>query len=308
MKDTARTLALLAVCALGAGSVRGADSPPPKPVRLEISLTDGSLLLGETSMPSISLISGGMGKIDVRLGFISAISFAEGEESASVTFRNGDKIRANIAGVTALDIKTLFGPVSIPVGAVREIHVHPGGTGKLVDWDILPFPKGSDWPGARGGPATVNADEMVLQGQPVCTKQSFSAPLSFECDATLDKLVSDDGCLWIDLVPDGPDAEQNVPPQNVAIQLGYHHRGDGGGMLTIASMGAAPVDMGKDAFELVAGKAYHLQIDVEADTIRATLDGQVFESKTTLPFKSFHIEVMGWQPTNTWHIRDFIVH
>jgi hypothetical protein len=249
-----------------------------------------------------------MGKIDVRLGFISTISFSEGQEAATVTFRNGDKIRGNIAGVTALDIKTLFGPISVLMGVVREIRVHPGGSGKLVDWDSLPFPKGSDWPGARGGPARVEADEIVLQGQPVCTKQSFAAPLSFECDAALDQLVSEDGCLWIDLVPEGPDAEQNVPPQNVAIQLGYHHRGDGGGMLTLASMGAAPVDMGKEPFAFEAGKAYHLQIEVEADTIRVTLDGQVFESKTTLPFKSFHIEVMGWQPTNTWHVRDFIVH
>lgn len=308
MKNDARNLALLALCALGVGGAIGAEPPLPSPLRLEVSLTDGSRLFGETSLDGIPLLTDGLGKVDISLGFISSISFSADQEPASLKLRNGDALRGNIDGLKDFSLKTVVGEVSVPLKAVREMRVHPGVSGSAVEWDVLPFPKGSDWPSWRGTPATVDAGEIVLRGQPVCTVQSYSAPLSFECNATLDQLVSDDGCIWVDLIPDGPDAEPNMPPGNVAIQLGYHQRGPGGGMFTIANMGNPPENLGPEPFGMQAGKPYHIEIEVLADTIRATLNGQVFESKLTLPFKTFHIELMGWQPGNTWRVRDFVVH
>jgi hypothetical protein len=308
MTNKARSLALIAVCALGLGNAPGADPAPPASLRLEITLSDGSRLIGVTSLATIPLVSDAMGTMDVSLRYIDAISFSEDHKSANVTFRNGDKIRGIAAGVTQLTLNTLVGAISVPMAVVREIRVHPAGNGKPLEWAVLPFPKNCDWPGAHGNPARVEVDEIVLQGQPVCTEQIYSAPMSFECVATLDELVANDGCLWIDFIPDGTDAELNVPPQNTAIQLGYHQRDEGGGMFTIAAAGAPPEDLAKGPFTFEAGKSCHLEIEVKPDGIRATLNGQVFETSVTLPFKSFHIELMGWQPTNTWHIRDFVVH
>ena len=309
MKYNASTLALLAVCALGVGNGLGAEPPSPKPPRLEISLWDGSLLLGETSLASISLVSEGMGQMDVQLGFIGGISFSADHESDSVKFSNGDTIRGSVTGVKEISLKTLFGPVSVPLNVIRELRVHPDGTGRVVDWEVLPFPRDSNWPATRGEPAKVDADEIVLKGQPVRTQQSFSAPMSFGCEVTLEQLTSDDGCLWIEFVADGADPEPNVPPQSASLQLGYHQRGPGGGMFTIAGAGSPPADLVKDPFEFEAGKPCRLEIGVTPDgEIRATLNGQVFETRVTIPFKTFHIELMGWQPTNTWHVRDFLFH
>lgn len=304
----ARAFALLAVGALFAHSAFAAEpSPPPKLLRLEVSLTDGSRLIGETSLPTISVLSDGMGKIEVPLQYIGAISFSSDHKTAAMAFRNGDKLRGDVTGLDSLSLKTLVGSVSIPLGAISDMRVHPAGSGKVIDWTVLPFPKGCDWPGPRGEPATIDGGEIILRGQPVCTAETYGVPVGFECEVTLDQLVSADGCLWIIFVPDGPDAEMSVPPQNVAIQFGYHQAGEGGGMFTVASRGAVPDDFGKGPFTFLPAKTSHLEINLKADGIVARLNGQAFESKLTLPFKSFHIELMGWQPVNTWRIRDFVI-
>ena len=123
--------------------------------------------------------------------------------------------------------------------------------------------------------ARVEGGEIVMQGQPVCT-EAYSAPLRFEFVVTLDQLVSDDGCLWIEFIPDGPDAELNVPPQSVAIQMGYHQRGEGSGMFTIAAAGARPEDsLGKSAFTVGAGEiiAYRDRGEAGWDTCGAERGG-----------------------------------
>src|SRR5207302_11403024 len=127
------------------------------------------------------------------------------QESASVKFRNGDNIRGDIAGVNAFSLNTIFGPVSIPMQTVREMRVHRGGGGGLVEWEVLPFPKNSDWPGPRGEPARIEADELVLRGYPVRTRQSYSTVLSFECEVTLEQLAASDGWVVIYFMPEDAD-------------------------------------------------------------------------------------------------------
>jgi len=78
-------------------------------------------------------------------------------------------------------------------------------------------------------------------------------------------------------------------------------------MLDIVRAGQT-VNLCNAPFVFEAGKPYRLAIEITADAIRVTLNGQVFESKLTLPFKTFYIRLMGWQPTNTWHVRSFVVH
>jgi hypothetical protein len=309
MKFRARTIWLPAacVCVLGAGIGLRAGEVPPKPPRLEISLTDGSVIIGESSVDSVSVTPQGLGKMDVKLGFVDAISFSEDQKSANVSFRNGDRMLGATVSTNGIGLNTLVGPVTVPLGVMREIRVHPGGSGKVVDWDVLPFPVNCEWAGLRGEPAKVKADEIVLEGQPVLTRQSFSAPVSIEFDAALELAVSDDGCLWIVFDPDGAVGDPNVPPKNVAIQLGYQNKGEGGGMFTIADMNGAPVDLEENPFTFEAGKARHLEIEVTGEGIKATLDGKAYESKIVMPFKNFHIELLGWQPMNTWRVRDFVV-
>ena len=42
--------------------------------------------------------------------------------------------------------------------------------------------------------------------------------------------------------------------------------------------------------------------------MRVTFNGQTLEAKgVTLPFKAVHIRLMGWQPANTWHVRNVTV-
>jgi hypothetical protein len=309
MKNRARILTLLAICMFGIGrGTQGGEQPLPKPLRLQVSLTDGSVLLGQTALESLPFIPEGMIKTDIQLGYIDAITFSQDQPAVVLTFRNGDRMRGTIDGPFTVPLNTLVGPVSAPMAVIREIRVRAGGNEKVVDWVILPFPKNSDWRD-EGEPAQISPEEIVFKGQPVWTEQTLFAPLTIEFDAALDQLVSDDGCIWVILIPDGPYAELYVPPQNVAIQLGYHNKGEGSGMFTIyRGGGAAPNDLGMGPFNFEAGKPHHLKIEVAVDSIRATLDGQSFEDKRTLPFKKFHIELMGWQPSNTWRVRNLVVY
>jgi hypothetical protein len=268
-------------------------------VRLDVSLSDGSRLVGEPTLTSIPFTSDDVGKMNLPLAYLRSLSLDHG--MASVRMRNDDKIRGSITGMKELSLKTVVGTLTIPIEMVQEMKVHLAG-GQEMDWEVLPFPKDSNWMGGRGQAATVDGGEVVLQGQPVWTKQTYAVPQSFRCDVALDQTVSNDGCLWVVLIPDGADAEAMVPPQNVAIQLGYHQPGGDSGMLTVAAQGMQPMDVGKGPFAFQAGKAYHLEIEVKPDVIRTTLNGEAFESRITVPFKSFRIELMGWQPMNTWRV------
>jgi hypothetical protein len=307
MKYKPRTFVLLLVGALGLARGLEGEQPLANPLRLEVNLADGSLLVGETSLEKLPLIHEGMGTIDIQLGFVDTISFSQDQPPVSVVLRNGDMIHGAIAGSFEFPLKTLAGQVSVRMGGIREIRVHPGGSDRVVDWVSLPFPGNSDWRD-RGVPANISGEEIVLKGQPVWTEQAFFPPATIECDATLDQIVSDDGCFWIILVPEGKEVELNIPPHNVAIQVGYHERGEDTGMFTISrGGGGGPADLGKGPFTFEAGKPSHLKIEVSADAIRATLNGEAFDDKERLLFKRFHIELMGWQPTNTWHVREFTV-
>jgi hypothetical protein len=309
----ARIEALLAICVLGLGTGMKGDqprplpAPAPAPLRLEVSLTDGSLLVGETYLDTLPVIPEGMGKIDIKFGFIDSISFSQDQPQVKIVFRNGDRVQGSFANAFSIPLKTILGELAVPISAVREIEVRGGGAGRLVDWAPLKFPPHSNW-SDQGEPAAINPNEIVFKGQPVWTEQVLPVPTSFECDITLDQLVADDGCLWIILIPAAGDPEMDIPPQNVAIQLGYHQKAGDSGMFTIShGGGGAPKDLGAGAFTLEAGKACHVKVDVSEHSIRATLNGQTYEDDHDLPFNQFRIELMGWQPTNVWHVRNWVV-
>lgn len=60
---------------------------------------------------------------------------------------------------------------------------------------------------------------------------------------------------------------------------------------------------------LEGGKPYRLHVGLLPNLIRITLNGEMFEARgITLPFQTFHIQLMGWQPTNTWRVRNLTIH
>jgi len=273
------------------------NSPP----QLIVCLTDGSRLRGTTTLQVLTLRSEALGKLTVPLERIRQVKFSKDRESVTVTLHNGDRLQAGLADTT-LALTTLFGPVTVPLDKVTEMQVRTGGR-QAVEWEIEPFPQDSNWGGPRGQPCRLEDDGIVFFGQPIRTKQTFAAPTAFESDVVWEEGRQSDGALWFNLVPKGAEPGLNPPPGNIMVTFGYRQPGGRGGHVSVDQQ-----QLTREPFVLEKGKAYRLMVEVLADRIRVTLDGQAYESAPMkYGFEEFHVRLMGWQPGNTWRVRNVSV-
>ena len=276
------------------------------PVQLVVKLTDGSCVIGTTSVISLPLRSEALGTMTILLERVRLLKFSPNHESVIVLFANGDKLQGSF-GAISLKLQTIFGPITIPLEKTTEIEVRTGGV-KLVEWDVLPFPRNSDWPGPRGEPAIVDAGEIIIRGQPVRTKQTYSAPLTFECEFTVDQPLTHLENAIITFIPEGADPSLGPPVGSLHVILQYEEANSDGGHLYIQRLGGDIISLTKQPFALRAGTPYQLRVAVLSDALRVTLNGQVYEAEgVTLPFKAFHILLEGWKPDKVWHVRNISV-
>jgi len=192
----------------------------------------------------------------------------------------------------------------------------PGMWGPL-DWYIQPFPVNSDWPGPKGEPATWEDGELLLTGQPVRSRRSYSAPVTVSWETVLEKRYTHDGALTIMFEPEGLPLDQQGE-QVVAFSMGYGHGGmdDGTAHLGVWQQMALrenfhPIGKklwGEEPFSFVAGQPYRVTLEIKVDGMRASVNGREYQmSGVNLPYRRFHIAIEGWQPTNRWHVRNFVV-
>jgi hypothetical protein len=56
------------------------------------------------------------------------------------------------------------------------------------------------------------------------------------------------------------------------------------------------------------GKPYQIAIETLNDQWRITINGQLVELPgINIPWKEFRVYLRGWQPTNTWRVRNVTV-
>jgi hypothetical protein len=187
-----------------------------------------------------------------------------------------------------------------------------------LDWHIQPFPVDSDWPGARGMPAEWENGELILTGQPVRSRRSFTAPVRISCEVELDQRSAHDGGMTFMFEPEGVPLDHQGE-QKVAFAMNYGHNGadDGTGHLVVWQLLALrenfhPVGKtlwGEEPFALKAGKRYRVELEITADGMRAAIDGKAYRlDGAGVPYRRFRLSLEGWQPTNRWHIHNFTVH
>ena len=181
------------------------------------------------------------------------------------------------------------------------------GTRPLA-WDALPFPRNSDWGGPKGLRAQIENGDLILQGREVRTQSAYSIPLTIECEFLLEERVGTDGGIAIRLIPPDQPADLNVT-QTLYLVLSYRPSGEA--MAAIQSCDGsyrAKTLWGGKPFDLRVGKPNQLQIELQRDGIRFTVNGQAFEAKdVAVPYDRFCIQLWGWQPVNRWHLRNFVV-
>jgi len=278
------------------------------PVQLAISLADGSRVIGETTLKSLPLQSEALGKLEIPLDKVRTVKFSADHRSAVVSLQNGDKTQGAVS-VATLKLRTLFGSVTIPLDETREIEVR---TAKLqaLEWDILPFPQDTDWPGSRGEPAVIDEGAITLRGRPVRTKQTYSAPLTVECEFTVDRPLRHLEHAKITIISEGTDPGIHGPDGVVNLVLQQEGAVGNGGHLYLQRPGREPalVSLTNEPFAIRAGKPNQIRVEILADTFRVMLNDQACEPvKVVLPFQRFHIQLSGWLPDTVWHARKISV-
>jgi hypothetical protein len=118
--------AILVSCCLLAPNiaVRAADTNPPP--RMTVELRDGSRVVGTSLDSQIRFSSGLLGTVKLEVKDISSVECAS-TNSAKLTTTAGDTL--NVSWVdSALEVKTGFGKVELPVSSVRKLTVSSSST------------------------------------------------------------------------------------------------------------------------------------------------------------------------------------
>lgn len=107
-----------------AGAAWAEPDKVERPLRLELTLVDGSRVIGVPAIAAIAVKTPYAG-FSIPLGEILCIDIADDHEKMSVSLRNGDHL-AGVLDLGAVALKTVFGVVSIPIAHTVRLEVLSG--------------------------------------------------------------------------------------------------------------------------------------------------------------------------------------
>jgi len=140
-----KRLILVLACVVSSGvRLAAEETKPVPPLRLVVSLSDGSRVLGEPSLTGVALETESLGKLEIPLAKLRGIKFADSRE-ATLALANGDKLQGRLVN-RELALQTLFGAVTIPVALAREIQVtsRPAAGAEVRDGLVAWYPFNGD--------------------------------------------------------------------------------------------------------------------------------------------------------------------
>jgi len=182
-----------------------------------------------------------------------------------------------------------------------------------LTWDVLPFSGDSDWLGPKGSPARIVGGDLILQGQRVRTDTPYEAPVVIECTVELEDRLAPDGFFGLEFVPIGSPRDTGpanfrrfrIIYRNAAAKSGH----DALDMYAGDAASGQKILWGEEPFTVEARKPYAVRFEVLADQMRITINGTAYDLKDVkIPYKQFYIQLVGWQPTDRWHVRNFSIH
>jgi hypothetical protein len=104
----------------GAEEIREAQ-----PLRLELTLTDGSRVIGTPEIETVP-VETPYARMDLPLAQIASITMGEDRETATIDLQNGDKMKGVIT-LKPIRLETVFGKVAVDVMHIRKLCVLPPG-------------------------------------------------------------------------------------------------------------------------------------------------------------------------------------
>lgn len=180
-------------------------------------------------------------------------------------------------------------------------------------WDVLSYPRDSDWPAWNGLAASLDGGDLILQGHSVRTHEARSSPLTIECEVELEERVATDGFFGVGFVPVGHPGD--IGPLNLRwFQIAYRGAGTSSGRDGLEFLGRDNnvrdrILWGEEPFIVKARKPYAIRVEVTEDQVRVVIDDHAYDLKgVKIPYEQFYIQLLSWQPTNRWHVRKFSIH
>ncbi len=114
---------MIVLCALMAGAItQAAPIQTNMPFRLAVDLSDGSRIIGVPSMNSVH-VQTSYAEMDLPLKQIRIIMIEDDHETASLEFRNGDKLKGVLSS-RPLELETLFGKASIGIEHITSMDIY----------------------------------------------------------------------------------------------------------------------------------------------------------------------------------------
>ncbi len=136
--------------------------------------------------------------------------------------------------------------------------------------------------------------------------------MEIECDVLLEERAANDGGFSIQFVR--ADQPTDMEPQYaITIGMGYRNAGAYSGLDSLSVYRAngsirARLVWGEEPFTLKAGVAYHLNIQLFSDRIHLQVNDRSYEvDNVGVPYADLRIQLRSWQPTNRWHVSNFVV-
>jgi hypothetical protein len=168
-------------------------------------------------------------------------------------------------------------------------------------WEVLPFPD-SDWGGSHGQPATTNGGIVTLNGRPVRTVQSFSGPLKITYDLFLPARTTDDGLFSLLFVPST--LASNLTSPNIKLSMEYRNFGSDDLLVNQNDSGI----LWTTPFNVMTQTVYHCAIELSvAGNLTWAINNLTnsIPSSITVPYSSYKLELVGWQPGTIWQVSNF---
>jgi hypothetical protein len=293
----------------------GAEPATSEVVTATVSLTDGSRLIGQIggTAAGLELQAEALGKVNIPWLRIRQLDCTAGKINAVLTLQNGDKLRGAVL-LDKITLRTLIGPVALPLSTVRECQINArGGAGRVVEWEKLPFFTTSNWPGPQGEEATFDRDEFTLRGHPVRTRGSYALPLVIECELQAERVVAGGAGLHLDLTRPGVTGDKDVT-QAVRLSIGYCEQAEQCEQSVIMLERLDETTHGRVVWrealaDLKPGRAYRLHLVVSDTEITVGFGEHTYPAqRLSFPYEKTQIELWNWQPGAFWRVRDFSLH
>jgi hypothetical protein len=175
-------------------------------------------------------------------------------------------------------------------------------------WDVLQW-KDDDWHGSPREAPVLSGEDLVLRGKEMRTQQAYSTPLTVEFDAMLEEMRANDGALSCGFVPIGQPADRDVER---AIHISLQYNQNGQTLFVVERFQRWPTHKTKTwahaPLPLKTGNWCHMKYEVLKDGLHIWIDDHAYDTGgATVPYDRFYIYMSGWQPTNRWHVRNFVV-